>query len=334
MASPLDFVAIGDIVNDEFITLRKDEAKVTDDPETGRSVLSMNFGDKLPFEDAVVINAVGNSPNAAVSAHRLGLSAAIITDIGNDAEGDLTMEALNAEKIDSRFVRRHAGKTTNHHYVLRYGAERTILIKHEEYDYKLPADLGEPRWLYFSSIGENSLQYHHEIAAYVKAHPSIKLAFQPGSFQIKLGYDTLKDIYESCELFFCNVEEAMTILGTKDRDIKKLIFGMRDMGPKLPVITDGPKGAYALDGESVVYMPIYPDPAPPVDRTGAGDSFASTFTSMLAVGKTVPEALARAPINSMSVVQYVGAQKGLLTLAQIEEWLRKAPADYKATTVA
>ena len=332
MATSLDFVAIGDIVNDEFIALNKNEARVTEGTD-GRQTLSMVFGQKIPYDGAVIINAVGNSPNAAVSAHRLGLKSAIITNIGNDAEGDLAVEALTAEHIDTRFVKRHPGKQTNHHYVLRYGAERTILIKHEEFEYRLPEDLGEPKWLYLSSLGENSIAHHHEIAAYVKAHPGVKFAFQPGSFQIKLGFDTLKDIYETCELFFCNVEEAMMILGTTDRDIKKLMFSMRDLGPKLPVITDGPKGAYALDGESVVFMPIYPDPNPPVDRTGAGDSFASTFTSMLAIGKTVPEALARAPINSMSVVQYIGAQKGLLTLAQIEEWLRKAPKEYEAQTI-
>lgn len=327
----LDFVAIGDIVNDEFIELNKDEAKVSE--ENGQSILSMRFGEKLPYHDAVVVNAVGNSPNAAVSAHRLGLKSAIVTDIGADEEGKLTMAALREEKIDTRFVRTHEGKTTNHHYVLRYGAERTILIKHEEYPYALPADLGEPSWIYFSSVGENSLPYHHEIAEYVKAHPSIKLAFQPGSFQIKLGTGTLKDIYAACELFFCNVEEAMTILNTTDREITKLMDGMRTLGVKRPVITDGGKGAYAWEDGVVWKMPIYPDPAPPVDRTGAGDSFASTFTSMLAIGKSVPDALLRAPINSMSVVQYIGAQKGLLTLAQIEEWLRKAPSDYRPEKV-
>jgi ribokinase len=334
MADRLDFVAVGDIVNDEFITLRKSEAQVTDDPTTGRSTLSMAFGDKLPYEGADIVNAVGNSPNAAVSAHRLGLKSAIVTDIGDDDEGKLTTAALAAEQIDTRFVRTHAGKATNHHYVLRYGAERTILIKHEEYEYRLPEDLGEPSWLYFSSVGENSLAYHHEIAAYVKAHPQTKLVFQPGSFQIKLGTQTLKDIYEVTELFFCNVEEAMRIVQTDSRDIKTLMEGIRSFGVKLPVITDGPKGAYAYDNGSVWMMPIYPDPAPPVDRTGAGDSFASTFTAMLALGNSVPEALKRAPINSMSVVQYIGAQKGLLTLAQLDEWLAKAPADYQPVQVA
>jgi ribokinase len=76
-------------------------------------------------------------------------------------------------------------------------------------------------------------------------------------------------------------------------------------------------------------MPPYPDPKPPFERTGAGDAFASTFTVALALGKTLEEALMWGPVNSASVVQDIGAQRGLLSRAQIEEWLAKAPTDYK-----
>lgn len=73
---------------------------------------------------------------------------------------------------------------------------------------------------------------------------------------------------------------------------------------------------------------MYPDPSEPVDRTGAGDSFSSTFTSAIILGYDIKTALAWGPINSMSVVQYIGAQKGLLTREQIETYLKNAPAEY------
>ena len=76
-------------------------------------------------------------------------------------------------------------------------------------------------------------------------------------------------------------------------------------------------------------MPIYPDPKPPLERTGCGDAFASTFMSALMLGKSPEEALLWAPINPMWVVQHVGAQKGLLTRAELEDFLAKAPTDYK-----
>jgi ribokinase len=327
----LDFVAIGDIVTDEFIQLRSDRAVVNKDL-SGRNVLSMYFGDKLEFEDAVNVPAVGNSPNAAVSAKRLGLRTALVTDVGDDEGGKEILEWLAKEEIDLRFVDVHQGKETNHHYVLRYGPERTILIKHEKYEYVMP-EMGHPKWIYFSSVGEHGVQYHHDIASYVAQHEGVKLSFQPGSFQILLGHEALKDVYEVCELFFCNKEEAQQILSSDETDITKLLKSIKDLGPTIPVITDGPNGAYALAEDGVWHMPMYPDPAPPVDRTGAGDAFSSTFTSALALGHDVPTALRWGPINSMSVVQHVGAQAGLLTHDQIQELLKNAPEDYQARKI-
>ena len=78
-------------------------------------------------------------------------------------------------------------------------------------------------------------------------------------------------------------------------------------------------------------MPIFPDIAPPYERTGAGDAFASTFVSAIIKGNNLEAALQWAPINSMNVVQKIGAQEGLLSEHHIEEYLKKAPEWYKAT---
>jgi sugar/nucleoside kinase (ribokinase family) len=327
-----EFIAIGDITTDEFIELRKDRAVVNKDL-SGRDVLSMYFGDKLEFQNATNVPAVGNSPNAAVSAHRLGLKSGLVTDIGNDEGGKEIKDWLTHEGLDLRYMRTNEGKSTNHHYVLMYGPERTILIKHETYAYAVP-EMGTPKWIYLSSVGEHGVQYHHDIANYVRNHPGTKLAFQPGSFQILLGHEALKDIYELCEVFFCNKEEAQQIVSSDSQDIPELLRKLKALGPKIPVITDGPRGAYALADDGVWHMPMYPDPAPPISRTGAGDAFSSTFTSALALGHDVPTALRWGPVNSMSVVQQIGAQKGLLSRTQIEEYLAKAPEDYVATKVA
>lgn len=323
---PIDFIAIGDIVTDAFIEL--ENAEVHCDIDHDNCKLCVNFGDKIPYKDVVVAPAVGNSPNAAVSASRLGLTSALVADIGDDEHGKEDLVSLTRDNVQTKFIKTHTDKKSNYHYVLRFGAERTILIRHERYEYTLP-DIGSPKWIYLSSLGEHSLSFHHEIAKYLTIHPEIKLAFQPGTFQINIPYDDIADIYKLTEVFFCNVGEARRILKTGEKDIKKLLALVRRFGPKIVVITDGPKGAYAYNGKEMWQMPMYPDPAPPVDRTGAGDAFSSTFTVALALGKSIPEALSWGPINSMSVVQEIGAQKGLLTRAQLEKHLAKAPADYK-----
>ena len=324
--SKIDFLAIGDIVVDAFIKLK--DANVHCKIDNTACELCVRFGDKVPYEEVEVIPAVGNCANAAVSASRLGLSSYLVTYTGRDQDGIDCIKALKKDKVNTKYIERQKGKKTNYHYVLSYEVDRTILVKHEKFDYKLPK-LSKVSWMYFTSLGENTLDYHLEIAEFLKKNPETKLAFQPGTFQMKLGIEKLKDIYARTEIFFCNVEEAQRILSMNTRDIRALSDGIHKLGPKIVSISDGPNGAYASDGKDVWFIPIFPDIAPPKERTGAGDAFASTFTTAIALGKTIPEALSWGHINSMSVVQYTGAQRGLLSREKLEEYLKNAPENYK-----
>jgi len=327
MEKDYDLVAIGDIVIDAFIRIK--EASVSCDINHEKCKISLAFGDKVPYEFVEVVRAVGNASNAAVSATRLGLKTALVSNTGDDNNGGECLATLKRNGVDLDFMKSHQHKETNYHYVLWYEDERTILVKHQAYDYSLP-NIGKPKWVYLSSLAQNTLPYHKEIATYLKKNPEIKLAFQPGTFQMKMTVDELKDIYARTEVFFCNVEEAKRILGIiEEIEIQELLKKVSDLGPKIVVITDGPRGAYTYDGEDYWSMPTYPDPKPPYERTGAGDAFASTFTSALALGMSLPQALSWGPINSMSVVQYIGAQKGLLSREQLEKLLKEAPESYR-----
>lgn len=320
-----DFLGIGDITTDAFIKLKDPAAHI--DIDKGRREICMNFADKIPYEDIFVVPAVGNAPNAAVAASRLGLRSALMTNIGDDKNGVECIEALQEENVGTQFVTICKNHKTNYHYVLWFEDDRTILIKHEDYDRKL-YDFNEPKWVYLSSLGENSLPFHYELEKHLNERPEIKLAFQPGTFQMKFGKEALKGIYKRSDVFFCNKEEAQRILENDESDIKKLLKAIAELGPKITVITDGPKGAYSYDRKEMLFMPPYPDPAPPLERTGAGDAFSSTFTAALALGKSVREAMMWAPVNPMSVVQKIGARAGLLTRPELEEFLKNAPADY------
>lgn len=322
-----DFIAIGDITTDAFIRLK--DAKIGHGPGGKKSELILRFGDKVPYEFVEEVKAVGNSANASVCAARLGLNSALVTNIGDDLNGHECAATLKRSGVATDFVTVHKDKETNYHYVLWYEDDRTILVKHQEYDYKLP-DIGNPKWVYLSSLGESSLSFHDEIANYLRQNRDIKLAFQPGTFQMKMGKERLKDLYSRSDIFFCNVEEAKLILGKEGHvEIKDLLKEMHDTGPSVVVVTDGPNGAYAYDGYEGFFMPTYPDEKPPYDRTGAGDAFSATFASAVALGKSLFDAFLWAPINSMSVVQHVGAQKGLLTQEDILKFLAKAPQGYR-----
>jgi sugar/nucleoside kinase (ribokinase family) len=146
-----------------------------------------------------------------------------------------------------------------------------------------------------------------------------------------MGVEVLKYIYERTDILFCNLIEAKRILETEDGDIIKLMAGLRKLGPKIVVLTDGLDGAYADDGTDVLFVPVYSTTS--IVSTGAGDSFASAMLGALILGKDLKDALLWGPINSMSVVSYVGAQKGLLSREKIEEILANAPKEYKVNKI-
>mgnify|MGYP001568840216 FL=1 len=310
---------------DRFIRLKQAEVKCDESGENCK--LCLDFADKIPYENSYLIPAVGNSSNAAVAASRLGLKSALYANIGGDYYGKVCIETLEYEKIITKFIRVNKNQITNYHYILWFADDRTILIKHEKYDYKI-IDWGKPRWIYLSSMGEDSLEFHCELEKYLNNNPEIKLVFQPGTYQMKFGRGTLAGIYKRTDVFFCNKEEAQRILENSEHNMIKLLKMMSRLGPKITVITDGVKGAYSYDGKEALFMREYPDPKPPLERTGAGDAFASTFTSALALGMSVRDAMRWAPVNPMSVVQQIGAQAGLLTRKQLEEFLKNAPEDY------
>ena len=327
---PLDFIAIGDTVVDNFIRLK--EAEIHCKNGTEDCTISMSWGDKIPFESSTPVSAVGNSPNASVSSARLGLSTGLMTWIGTDNLGNDCMDVLVREGVDTSLVFRSEEVPTNAHYVLWFQAERTILIKHNKFPYRFP-EFKAPRFLYLSSLAHSAGVIHDELAKWLPKHPETRLIFQPGTFQIELGTEVLAPIYARTELFVCNKEEAEKILKYEEpQDFPTLLHRIAKLGPKIVIITDGANGAVAFDGTDMLHVPMYPDAREPIDRTGAGDAFTSTVGVALALGKPLHEALLWGPINSMSVVQKMAAQEGLLSRRALETYLEHAPERYRVTS--
>ena len=324
MEKPVTFMAIGDTVIEPFIRLNEGHIE-----ETAKGpLLCLPYGSKVPYDSQTLIAGVGNSANAAVAASRLGLDTALLTWIGDDENGQLCKKSLLDNGVADTFIQIEKDAKTNHHFVLWYGDDRTILVKHESYTYALP-DIGTPAWLYISSLAAHTENFHIELVEYAKKHPEVKIAFQPGTFQLKMGKEL--ELYKETDVLCVNKEEAQLLLDTNEHDSKKLLDGLGQLGPSTIIITDGHAGSYMKYDNTYFIMPIYPDIAPPLERTGAGDAFFSTFVAYLAKGYDAAYAIKRAPINSMNVVQHIGAQEGLLKENVIEEYLAKAPESYTLT---
>lgn len=320
--------AVGDIFSDVFIQLSEEDSRV-EESETGEAWLKLPFGSKPPYISAQTVDGVGPSPNAGVACARLGVDVSLLAWMGDDKVSEQTRTYLGDEQINHDNISSKHGEQSNVYYVLRRGAERTILVKNQSYDYKWQAPAKTPDWVYLSLISDSSWPLHEELLSYLESNPTVKLAFQPGTFHFRWGIDKCRPLYEQAEIVILNREEAVDVTGGDHNDVKALAVKLHEIGARYVVITDGKSGSYALFDDRFVFMPNYPDKTEPIDRTGAGDAFASTIVAALALGKSMETALLWAPINSMNVVSRLGAQAGLQTRPQIEAWLQKAPKSYK-----
>ena len=100
----------------------------------------------------------------------------MVANVGADDNGKKCVNSLRKDGVNTDFVIINPDKDTNYHYVLWYEKERTILQKHSNFDYKLP-DIGETKWIYLTSLGENSLPFHKEILKYLKNTRKLKWHF-------------------------------------------------------------------------------------------------------------------------------------------------------------
>lgn len=323
-------LAIGDIFTDAFVKLNDDEAKVHKDDD-GTEWLSVKFGQKMPYDYVDIVSSVGPSPNAAVSFSRLGLRSGLMAFMGEDQVGQESLEYLADQRVDTTTIKPEPGAKSSYWYVLRYGADRTMLVKNEDYAYEWVEPEEVPEWIYLSQISPSAWGLHEKLLEYLERNPSVKLAFQPGTSHFRWGTEKLQDIYRRAHITIMNREEAMDVTGRGYDSIRELAEGLHELGPEIVVITDGPNGSYASYEGKVVTIPNYPDPAPPYERTGAGDAFASTIVAALAHGETMDKALTWAPINSAYVVQKLGAQKGLLLKRKLLDYLAHAPDYYKVS---
>lgn len=307
-------MAVGDSTQDIFLGMH--EAGVQCDLDGHNCRICFDYAEKIPVDTKTNVPGVGNAANHAFGIARLGLQAGLYTILGNDAQGEEARKVFEAEKVDTRYVIIDNMRGTNLSVVINYRGERTIFVYHEPRTYELPA-LEPAAWMYLTSVaGDGVEQLHQQVEQYLATKTAVKLAFNPGTYQLRLGKAKLAKLLQRTELLFLNREESAHLLGMSVDDVKALITGLHGLGPVWVVLTDGPAGAYASDGRTAWFSTIFAGPV--VERTGAGDAYGSGFLGALLHGKSFPEAMAWGNANSTSVVRYIGAREGLLAPEKLE----------------
>lgn len=315
-----DLISIGDTVVDTLIPLT--DAEILENQ--GIKLLGLPYGAKLACGQSISIVG-GNACNNAIGSSRLGLKTAIYTNVGNKDQDEWDhriLAKLKKEKVDTRFVLETNDLPSNHNIILSFKGERTILVHHQNWEFKLP-DLDKARWIYLTSMSPSFINSGiiKEICNYLKRSGS-KLAYQPGTFQLKLGIKKNAEVLVLTEVLILNLEEAKAFLGysVQDKlDIKKLLLKLANLGPKIVIITNGIDGSYAYDG--INFLQIRSFPANLKEMTGAGDAYATGVIVGFCYGQDLAKAMRWGVANGAAVVEQIGPQAGLLTYDQMQQKL-------------
>jgi len=315
----LDLITIGDSTIDTFIYPQEAETLCTLKPE--EYLICFDYGDKVPLKD-LAISIGGNAANHAVSAARFGLKVAIVTSVGDDLAGRQILFQLGRETVLTDWATTVQNGKTNHSIIISLGGERTILSYHVPRTYRLPPHLPQPTWIFLTSVGANFTTFYDQIINWATSH-SIKLAFAPGSRQLRAPRDSLLPTLKATQIIFVNKQEAALLTTQAETaDIKTLLNQLASLGPRQVVITDNIAGSYAFDGQNFYHCDALKVETQEI--TGAGDAYAAGVLTALIQNHPLPDALLRGTVNAASVVSHTGAQVGLLKAADLPSWLDKA----------
>jgi sugar/nucleoside kinase (ribokinase family) len=237
----------------------------------------------------------------------------------------MIVDKLKLEGVDLTYVIQQPETMSNYSTAINYQGERTIFTYHAPRSYEFPVQLPPAPWVYLTSMGESFRPFYNHLIDWLKKNPTIKLAFNPGSWQIRGGYEAIKDIMTMVYAIYVNREEAekLTNLPESAGKDRELLIALNKLGPKICVITDGSNGSFAYDSINGKFFRAGVLPVDAYERTGAGDAFGSGSLSALIHGKTLDEALLWGTVNSASVIGYTGPQKGLLKLEEMDQWLER-----------
>ncbi len=319
--SEIELLSIGDASMDSFITPTESETLCRLDDKD--CLICFSYGDKIPVS-SLEFSIGGNAANNAVGSRRLGVNSAAILTLGDDDIGNQIVNKLKAEGVDVTYVVQQPKTGSNYSTIVIYAGERTIFSYKFPREYQFPQDLPKTPWIYLTSMSKSFGPVYEKVASFVKENPDIKLAFNPGSRQIRVGVDKLKSVLAVTYAVYVNRKEAEILTGFKESQgkEKELLKALSSLGPKVPIITDGVNGSFVYDGARFIKAGVLPIDA--FERTGAGDAFGAGCISALIKGKSLEDALLQGTINSASVIGYVGAQKGLLKEKDLPSWIERA----------
>ena len=313
-----DFVAVGNATLDIFLWIHESNKHFRVDPKTHE--LCIKAGDKALVDNAYLMTG-GNAANVSVGLSRMGFKTAIIAEIGEDEFAQKIINSLAEEGVSEAFLQKTHNKSSSFSVIINYKRERTIFEETVEREHNFAFENISAKWVYLTALSEKWGGAYKRTLEFAKNN-NVKLAFNPGTLQLDSEVEFTEDVIKNSEIVFLNKEEAAKICNTavinEENFIRELLSQIKNKGAKTVVITDGTNGSFLIDDHNNIFSYKAID-VNIVERTGAGDGYASGFLSAVLSGKNYQTAMKWGSENAASVIGKVGATAGLLRIEEMEK---------------
>ncbi len=306
-----DLIAIGNATIDEFLTLQNASEHIRLDPQTHE--LRIKSGEKIPV-DSCEFHLGGNAANVSVGLSRAGFSVALMAETGTDEFSEKIIKALIRENVSEALLRQSSKHASSFSMIINFAGDRTIFTQHIKKDHDFSFDDLDADWVYLTSLGDEWKGAYQATLDFVKK-TGAKLAFNPGTPQMQEGKESISEVLREAQILFLNMGEAIDLTGTEN--IEDALVALQNLGPKTVVVTDAEKGSYLINEQSEILKHGITQ-VKVVERTGAGDAYASGFLSAVLSGKSWKEAMDWGARNAAAVIGKIGAQEGLLRKEELE----------------
>lgn len=318
-------ICIGSSSKDVFFPTDKGIIFDTSEDINSQRKIAFELGAKYQVDQR--FEAVGGcAANVAYGLSRLGIKTQCYTKIGDDSIGEWIKEQLVKGGVSPDGLQKEKNCKSDLSFILadsRTG-ERTIFSDRDA-NKRLEIKtnkLGGAEWLFVSSLNGAWQDNLKKIIVFSDKKKKC-IAFNPGQKNIATDVEAVIGAITKSELLVLNKDEALEIaphvfLGATKKQLNDEIFLLKTisgLGPSIVLITDGIRGAWAINKDGVFHAAAKIVKA--VDTTGAGDAFTSGFFGAFLKGKDVKESLAWGIINSSSSVKEYGGQKGILSEKEI-----------------
>ena len=286
---------------------------------------------RLRSATSLELKVAGAESNVAVGLARLGLGARWVSLLGDDEPGQVVLDRVRAEGVDTAGVRRVPGSPTG--LFLREEVGGTVRVTYyrrgSAASTMAPGTIGAAQldgadWLHLTGITPALSPDCAELVRWAVGaarERGVKVSYDV-NYRSKLwdahrARDFTETLLPQVDLLLVGTEEGRVLWDWTDDEAAAR--HLAEAGPSEVVLKRGAEGAAAWTDDG--FWQSEPFRVRQVDPIGAGDAFAAGYLAAQLWGRTVQDRLRTANAMGAMCVRELGDYEGLPSARELEDFL-------------